>query len=267
MHNEHFHQANESPYELILFSPFGILIIMYIFAAIKSSRRHKSWSLYRTTFWILGVLCIAVVSVGPLANRAHTDFTVHMIGHLLLGMFAPLLIVLSAPITLVLRTLNVKLARLLSSVLKSSPIRILNDPIVTSFLNVGGLWILYTTDLYSTMHQNIILYFFIHLHVFISGYLFTASMIYIDPTPHRTNFIYRSIVLVIALAGHGILSKYIYAQPPSGVPITQAEIGGMLMYYGGDAIDIILIFIFCLQWYRSMKPRTIANRPVRFINN
>ena len=85
------------------------------------------------------------------------------------------------------------------------------------------------------------------------------SMIYIDPARYRCSYIYRSIVLIIALAGHGILSKYIYAYPPIGVISAQAEIGGMLIYYGEDLIDIILIFILCLQWFRASRPRTKVN--------
>jgi putative membrane protein len=215
---------------------------------VEETMRHKQWPLYRTAFWVFGVLCGVAAVVGPLANRAHMDFTAHMLGHLLLGMLAPLLMVLAAPMTLVLRILNVTLARRLSRVLKSWPVRILCDPIVASFLNVGGLWILYTTDLYAAMQQNILLHVFIHKHVFIASYLFTVSMIYIGPTPHRSSFVYRAIVLVIALAVHSILSKYIHTQPPNSVPAAQAEIGGMLMYYGGDAIDVIIIFILCFQW-------------------
>ncbi|OAH58607.1 hypothetical protein AWH48_16515 [Domibacillus aminovorans] len=262
MNSDHLHHGSGNSFVLILLLPFVIALIMYILATLLSNGRHKRWPLYRTVFWVLGILCAASAVVGPIANRAHMDFTAHMFGHLLLGMFAPLLMVLAAPMTLVLRTLNVKLARRLSYVLKSWPVRVLSDPIVASLLNVGGLWILYTTDLYSAMHQNVLLYLFIHLHVFFAGYLFTVSIIYIDPTPHRSSFIYRAIVLVIALASHDILSKYIYAQPPTGVPIAQAETGGMLMYYGGDTIDIILIFILCLQWFRANRPRAIAHGSV-----
>lgn len=260
MHHEHIQHINGNDNVLILAFLFVLLMSLYIFATYKTNRHYKRWLSYRTISWVLGVLCIAASVIGPIANQAHLDFTAHMIGHLLLGMVAPLLIVLSAPITLLLRSLNVKLARQLSSLLKTTPIRVLSNPLVASILNMGGLWILYITDLYSAMHQNFVLYLFIHIHVFIVGYVFTASMIYIDPTPHRTSFIYRAIILVLASASHGILSKYIFVNPPSSVPITQAEKGAMLMYYGGDAVDIILIFILCLQWYRSSKPKALANK-------
>ncbi|MGQ0439850.1 cytochrome c oxidase assembly protein, partial [Bacillus sp. B-TM1] len=134
--------------------------------------------------------------------------------------------------------------------------------IIGTLLNLGGLWILYTTNLYSMMHKSILLHLFIHFHVFIAGYLFTTSMIYIDPIAHRYSYMYRSIILIVASAGHGILSKYIYAHPPAGVVTAQAEIGGVLMYYGGDFIDIVLIFILCWQWFRSNKSRTKVNNIV-----
>jgi putative membrane protein len=105
------------------------------------------------------------------------------------------------------------------------------------------------------MQHNTLLHLLIHLHVFFAGYLFTVSMIYIDPIIHRMSFIYRATVMIIALAGHGILTKYIYANPPISVPALQAEKGAIFMYYGGDAIDLILIFIFCFQWYRAARPR------------
>jgi putative membrane protein len=97
----------------------------------------------------------------------------------------------------------------------------------------------------------------VHFHVFVAGYLFTVSMVYIDPMPHRFPFLYRSIVLIISLAGHGILSKFIYAHPPGGVTLEQAKMGGMIMYYGGDAVEIVIIFILCLHWFRATRPRVV----------
>lgn len=241
--------------QIILVLPFLIGLIVYILAVFLSNRKYREWPVYRTVFWVLGIAFATITVAGPLAERAHVDFTVHMLGHLFLGMLSPLLMVLAAPMTLIMRFLNIALARRLSRLLKTVPFRIISDPILASLLNIGGLWILYTTDLYTAMHESIILHVLIHVHIFLAGYLFTVSMIYIDPTPHRTSYVYRSIVLVLALAAHGILSKYIYANPPIGVSPTQAQMGGMLMYYGGDAIDIIIIFILCLQWYKASRPR------------
>lgn len=253
--NNHIHHTIGIIPQLLLALPFIMAFVMYILAVIVSNRRQKPWPIYRTVYWAFGILFAIISVAGPLADRAHVDFAAHMFGHLFLGMLAPLLLTLAAPMTLMLRTLSVPLARRISKVLRSWPSRIYTNPVVASFLNIGGLWLLYTTDLYSLMHKSILLHIIVHFHVFLAGYLFTVSMIYIDPIPHRTSFLYRAIVFVIALAGHGILSKYIYANPPHGVPADQAELGGMVMYYGGDMIDIVIIFILCLHWFRATRPR------------
>lgn len=242
--------------QLLLALSFIMALIMYMLAAVLSSRRYKPWPIYRTICWTFGVLLAIIAVIGPLADCSHADFKAHMLGHLLLGMLAPLLMVLAAPMTLVLRTLSIPLARRLSRILKSRPSLILTHPIVASFLlNLGGLWLLYTTDLYPLMHENTLLHLIVHFHIFVAGYLFTVSMVYIDPLPHRISYLYRSIVLIIFLTGHGVLAKFIYAHPPSGVPLEQAKLGGMIMYYGGDAIDIIVIFILCFHWYKATRPR------------
>ncbi|MFB5661135.1 cytochrome c oxidase assembly protein [Alteribacillus sp. HJP-4] len=228
---------------------------VYVAAAVMSMHQQKHWPWYRIILWIVGVCCAIAAVAGPLARQAHMDFTIHMLGHLLLGMLAPLFMVMAAPMTLFLRTLPVTAARKLSRMLKSMPVRFFTHPAVAALLNIGGLWILYTTSLYEAMHQYTILHLLIHMHVFTAGLLFTASIIYIDPAPHRKSFVYRGVVLLLALAGHGILSKFVYANPPAGVSSAQAENGGMLMYYGGDVIDLVIIFILCLHWYRSAKPR------------
>ncbi|WP_210468129.1 cytochrome c oxidase assembly protein [Sporosarcina sp. 6E9] len=243
--------------ELFFGAPALIAIGLYIGAVLVTNRRKnlRNWPLFRTIFFVAGVFSAASALVGPLSRQSHVDFTSHMVGHLLLGMLAPLLIAIAAPMTLLLRTLNVHTARKLSRILRSQPIRFFSHPIVASILNIGGLWLLYTTNLFTAMHENLLLHVIVHIHVFIAGYLFTISLVYIDPVFHRFSFPFRTSVFILALAGHGILSKFIYAYPPEGVPIEQARIGAMFMYYGGDAVDLLLIFILFRHWYQSVRPR------------
>lgn len=249
------HQITDLVTQLALAGPFIIGLFLYFLAIFFSRKKERSWPVHRTIFWISGVFFAVVAVAGPVANRAHNDFTFHMAGHLLLGMLAPLLMALAAPMTLLLRALSVTSARSVTRLLRSKPIRILSDPITASVLNIGGLWVLYTTPIFHAMHDNILLYLVVHFHVFLAGYLFTISIVYIDPIAHRTSYVYRSIVLVLALAGHGILAKYLYAHPLDGVPASQAETGGMLMYYGGDAVDLILLIILFFHWYKSTSPK------------
>ncbi|WP_141604569.1 cytochrome c oxidase assembly protein [Terrilactibacillus laevilacticus] len=252
--SEFFYMLGLGP-QLLLSLPFVIVFVWYIFAVIMSNRRYKPWPKRRIVFLTFGVLFATVSVAGPLASHAHMNFKAHMFGHLLLGMLAPLLMALSRPMTLLLRMISISSARRLTSLLRKWPSKILTHPITTVILNIGGLWLLYSTKLFTLMHHHVLLYLLIHIHVFLAGYLFTISILYIDPIPHRVSFLNRGIILIVALAGHAILAKYIFVHPPVGVTQSQAEFGSLLMYYGGDVIDMAIIFIFCLQWFKSTQPR------------
>jgi putative membrane protein len=186
-----------------------------------AAARTGSWPLVRTAAWLAGLAAAAIgVSVPD-----------HVTGHLLLGMLAPLLLVRSAPVTLALRALPVAEARRLSRVLRSRPARVLTAPAVAAVLDIGGLWLIFTTDL----HEHPLT----QLHVLGAGYLFTAAIVGVDPSPHRARLGTRAAVLVLASAAHGVLAKHLYESDPDAA---------MLMYYGGDVIEVALAVLLGREW-------------------
>lgn len=195
----------------------GAAAVAYLLAAARTT----SWPPVRTAAWLAG---LAVAAVG-------VSVPDHVTGHLLLGMLAPLLLVRSAPVTLALRTLPVGRARRLSRVLRSRPARVLTAPAVAAVLDVGGLWLIFTTDL----HEHPLA----QLHVLAAGYLFTAAIVGVDPAPHRARLGTRAAVLVLASAAHGILAKRLYESDPDAA---------MLMYYGGDVIEVALAVLLGREW-------------------
>ncbi|WP_424348533.1 cytochrome c oxidase assembly protein [Kocuria sp. CH-021] len=224
-------------------------------AGLWAHRARGRWPIHRTILWYTGLFCAGAGLVGPLADAARTSFSAHMVGHLLLGMIAPLCLVLSAPVTLALRALPVPEARALSRVLRTILMRGLTHPVIAMVLNAGGLWALYTTDLYRLMHTSVWVHALVHAHVFLAGYLFTVAMVGIDPNPHRSSFPLRAAALIGFLTVHSILAKWLYGHPPAGVESGDARIGAQIMYYGGDAVDVTLIIVFCAQWYTATRPR------------
>ena len=219
------------------------------------ARRKVGWPVHRTVFWYAGLTCAGAALVGPLADATHTSFTAHMAGHLLLGMVAPLLMVGAAPVTLMLRALPVGGGRVVTRVLRSRVVGVLTHPVVAGVLNGAGLWLLYSTDLFARMHSSPVVFGLVHAHVFIAGYVFTAAVVGVDPNPHRASLSVRSTVLVTFVAAHSILAKWLYAHPPPGVEPRDAEVGAQLMYYGGDVVDVTLIVLLFLGWYRATRPR------------
>jgi putative membrane protein len=176
-----------------------------------------------------------------------------MATHLLAGMLAPLLLVLSAPVTLALRTLPVVPARRVSRVLASGPLTVLIHPVTAAALNVGSLWALYATPLGGAMLGDPLLHYLLITHFVFAGYLFTASIVGRDPAPHRASFGLRLVVLLLAVAAHSVLAKHLYAHPPEGSTADSARAGAELMYYGGDLVELVIIVVFFAQWYS--RPR------------
>lgn len=223
-------------------------------------RERQGWPGARVLLWSAGMVAILVALTGPLARAADLDFRAHAASHLLLGMAVPLLLVAAAPITLLLRALPVAAARRVTWFLGVRPVRWLTEPVVAAALNLGGLWLLYTTPAYALTHLYPTLHLFVHAHFLLSGYLLTAALVSRDPLPHRRGFGHRAAVLVVTLTGHAILAKSLYAVPPPGVPVDQAESGAMIMYYGGDALSLVLMVWLCALWSRA-RSRALSPEP------
>ncbi|WP_345045869.1 cytochrome c oxidase assembly protein, partial [Georgenia daeguensis] len=144
------HQHTAGPWAVL---EIGVVLVLLAAAAgyaaaLRAARDRSPWPAHRTALWYAGLLCVGAALLGPVAEAARASFTAHMLGHVLLGMLAPLLLVLGAPVTLALRALPAARARTLTGLLRHPVVRAVTHPAVAATLNAGGLWLLYTTDLY-----------------------------------------------------------------------------------------------------------------------
>ena len=210
-------------------------------------RRERGWRAWRAPCWAGGVAVAAVAALGPVAD--HMDFRAHMIGHVLLGMLAPLLLVLAAPVTLALRALPVAAARRVSAVLRSRAVAAATHPVVAAVLAVGGLWVLYRTDVYAASMRHPTLLLLVHLHVFLAGGC--SPLPSSVPIPRRTGRAPRPRRRPRArLAAHDVLAKTLYAHPPAGVDPGGAAAGAQVMYCGGAPVEIALFVLLGVEWLR-----------------
>jgi putative membrane protein len=202
----------------------------------------------------MGTALLLFAVLGPPGRLADDNFGWHMIVHLLLGMIVPLLFAVGAPVSLLLRVVDVRTARRVTRVLRSLPVRVLTEPVVAAALDIGGLWLIYRTGILAAMHHHLPLHLAVHVHLVLAGFLFTATLVDADPLPHRRSHLYRALVLLVAIAAHDLLAKSLYADPPAMVPAGQAEAGAMIMYYGGDVVHLVVLVLLCAHWYRAARP-------------
>jgi putative membrane protein len=235
---------------------------LYLAAAFRQ-RHGKGWSAWRIASFAAGTALLAAAVAPPVSAWAHHDLRGHMAQHLLLGMFAPLALVLAAPVTLLLRTVPVSAGRRVARLLGSAPVRRLTHPATAVLLDVGALYLLYLTPLFAATLHSSVLHAVVHLHFFLAGSLLAWSIARPDPGPHRPPFRTRLLALLAAIAAHSTLAKLMYAYGwPRGTGFDLAEIraAAQWMYYGGDLAELLLAVALFASWYRAAGRRWLRER-------
>lgn len=231
----------------------------YVFGVLGQWRAGKFWSLWRLTFWLAGSGLLAAAFAPSVMSLAHVDLRWHMGQHLVIGMLAPLVLVLAAPATLLLRTLPTARARWVSGLLRSRYLQVVAHPLSALLLNVGGMYLLYLTPLYAASLESNALHALVHIHFFLAGYLFCwAILAGPDPSANVSGFGTRLGVLFLAMASHAILGKLMYGQLlPRGTLHTAEQIrsAAQLMYYVGDLAEVLLLIALLSFWLFASERR------------
>ncbi|HUQ59471.1 cytochrome c oxidase assembly protein [Lentzea sp.] len=224
--------------------------LAYLAATARLRRRGDAWPGWRDICFTAGCAVLAYALLGPLPGG---PFTAHMAQHLVLAMIAPVLVVPARPLTLLVRVVPTGPRRALLAVAHSTPATVLVFPPLAALLDVGGLWLLYRTPLFAATHHQPLVHAAVHLHVVVSGLLFTFAVCRLDPMRHRWSPAWRATALLAAGAAHAVLAKTLYATPPPGTAFTTADLhqGAQLMYYGGDLAELALATIIAVQWYTA----------------
>jgi len=205
---------------LSAYSPDGTMLgflllitALYIYGVVVLSRRGDKWPVGRTIAFAISVSLVDFATSGGIGVYAHFAFSYHMLGHMILGMIAPIGFVLSAPITLALRTLpqgrtpdERGIRGTLISIIHSKYSVIITNPIVALALFDGSLFVLYMTPLFGKLMQSHSGHFAMDIHFLLAGYLFFYVIVGIDPNPRKIPHIVRIIVLFAAMSIHAFFS-------------------------------------------------------------
>jgi putative membrane protein len=230
--------------------------IAYLRAARARRSAGRSWPVGRTVAFVIGLVMVGMAVSPALHALGRHDLRGHMVQHLLLGMFAPLALVLAAPVTLLLGVLPVAARGTARGLLRSRALHGLAHPATAAVLDMGGLYLLYLTPLYALTTTDVLAHHVVNLHVLLAGCLFTWSIAGPDPAPRRPTITLRALVLVAAGAAHAYLAKLLHARapelPPGGSPDPdQVQAAAQLMYYGGDLAELALAVALFATWYRT----------------
>lgn len=252
-HDTHAHQgagALEAGVPLVL---LVLIVLGYVVLAYARSTEPRGWNPWRTTAFVTGAVLLALGLMPQTPPYPPGSLPSHMYQHLLIGMYAPIGLVLGAPVTLLLRSLPRRTGKTIGRAFRSRPLHLLAHPVTALVLNVGGLAVLYFTPLYTAATQAPGLHWLIHMHFLLAGYLFAWVIAGPDPAPRRPTVPARLVILGVAIAAHAIISQLLYAGLYVQVTATALELrqAGELMYYAGDIAELILAFAMVTTWRPS----------------
>jgi len=257
------HGAGSIVLSIALWGMLATVLASYLLASVRELRGRRGWNPWRIASFTLGIGLLAAAVSPPMMAFGHHDPRGHMVQHLLLGMFAPLALVLAAPATLLLRSVPVDAARRAARLLKSRPVHRVSHPFSALALDVGAMYLLYLTPLFAASLTRPWLGAAIHLHFLVAGSLFAWSIAGPDPAPGRPRFRTRLIALFCAIALHSTLAKVMYAYGwPRGTAYDPDLLrdAARLMYYGGDVAELLLAVALFATWYRAAGRRYRRDR-------
>jgi putative copper resistance protein D len=253
----------------------GLLVLavaLYIKGVVVLTRRGDKWPVGRTISFALGISAIDFATSGGLGVYSHFAFSWHMVSHMVLGMIAPIGIVLGAPITLALRTLPQSrdgiergVRGLLISVLHSRYSRIITNPLVALAIFDGSLFALYFTPLFGGMMQSHLGHLVMSVHFLLAGILFFHVIVGVDPNPRKVPHLVRIGILLAAMSIHAFFSVALMStttlidagyfeslqRPWSTDLLADQQSGGAIGWAMGEIPILIALIATFIQWMRD----------------
>lgn len=249
-----------------------VLVALYIKGVSILKKRGDAWPVGRTIAFACGVALIDLATSGGLGVYALFSFEYHMIAHMVLGMLAPIGLVLGAPITLALRTLpqgrtpeERGVRGTLIAFLHSRYSIILTNPLTALALFDGSLFVLYFTNLFGNLMQSHPGHLFMTIHFLLAGFLFFHVIIGIDPNPRKIPHLVRIVILFGAMSIHAFFAIALLATtslidggyygslrtPWLGDLLADQHAAGSIAWAMGEVPIIFALIATFIQWMRD----------------
>ena len=250
------------------------LVALYIKGVVILIKRGDKWPVGRTIAFALGISAVDFATSGGLGLYSHFAFANHMMAHMVLGMIAPIGIVLGAPITLALRTLPLGrnqqesgIRGMFIELLHSKLSKFYTNPVVALAIFDGSLFALYFTPLFGNIMQGHSGHFFMSLHFLLAGFLFFQVLIVIDPLPRKVPHIAKIIVIFAAMSIHAFFSISVMSattlldngyfellqRPWATDLLADQKLGGSIGWAMGEVPILLALLATFLQWLKADK--------------
>ncbi len=257
-----------------------VLAAIYVFGVLRLRRRGDRWPAGRTLAWLAGCAAMLLATSSGVRSYGSAMFSMHMVEHMMLNMFVPVLLVLGAPVTLALRVLPSAAQgappgprEWIVHVVHSRFTAFLSSPITAFVLFVGSLYAVYFTPLFDTLVRYHWGHELMALHFLLTGYLFYWGIIGVDPGPRRLPFLGRLALLFAIMPFHAFFGlAMMSSESPVGgnfyrglalpwVSDLNADqhLGGAIAWGASEVPLVIVVIALVTQWARQDRRASVRS--------
>ncbi|MGP7961536.1 cytochrome c oxidase assembly protein [Sanguibacter sp. A247] len=269
-------------WEAILGVAIIAAVVVYVRWYLRLRRRGDAWPVTRVVTWCAGMLVLLWVTSGGAAVYGRVLFSGHMVQHMTMAMVVPLLLVLSAPMTLALRALPARAdgsrgpREWLLTIVHSRYGTFFAHPIVAAVNFAGSMIVFYFTPFFEWSLTTHVGHLGMVAHFTLAGYFFANALIGIDPGPKRPGYPLRLLLLLATMAFHAffgvaLMSGTALLVPewfgllgrPWGLPaLDDQQIGGGVAWGVGEIPTALLAIVVAFRWAKDDE-RTAKHRDRR----
>ncbi|MDJ1138053.1 cytochrome c oxidase assembly protein [Streptomyces iconiensis] len=248
-----------------------LALALYGWGVVRLRRRGDAWPVGRTVGFVLGVLTVALVMCTAMNEYGMVLFSVHMVQHMVISMLSPILLLLGAPVTLLLRALpsanrshgaRKGPRELLVALLNSRYVRVITHPAFTIPLFIASLYALYFTPLFDFLMGSTVGHLAMMVHFLAVGLVFFWPIMGVDPGPHRPGYVMRMLELFAGMPFHAFFGIALmmasepmiktYENPPASLGVSalsdQTAAGGIAWAFS-EIPSVLVLVALVFQWY------------------
>ena len=266
-------ENGQNPFTAWNWNPLTTLLLcmvayVYLNGLSNWTRPSHPISRWQRVSFFSGLFVIFIALQSPLDNLSEHMLSFHQLQHFMLRMLAPLLILLGAPLTPMLRGLPPWMLRgVVRPVVRNDLARAaydkLTNPVISTLIFMGTLYLWQIPGGFNLALRNEFVHALMHMTMMSSGFIFYWAVI--DPAPRRSRVHYglRVLYLGLIVLPNTILGAVItfskslvytgYAdvyRPFDMSLITDQQIGGLLLWVPGDMMSVLAAGIVMIMWYQ-----------------
>ena len=253
---------------------------LYLNGLANWERPSHPVNFWQKASFFAGLLAIFLALQTPIDALAEHSFAFHQLQHILIRMVGPLLVLLGAPLTPMLRGLPPwALLGIVRPIVRNPNARrayeLITNPVLTTVFFLSTLYVWQIPSPHNLALHNYGVHQCMHFLMAFSGFLF--FWLVIDPKPHRSRLHYGLRVLYLGLivipntllgaaitfSNDVLYSGYAERMQPFGLSLmTDQQLGGLLLWVPGDMMSIIVAGVVMVMWYqRENEGAEVATAP------